>query len=155
MPSFLLDISHHNSLKYKVGRSFCSSYRHNVQNLERPWYGPWCQVLTDLTERFDNMIVIPQFPLWHIPREDEKEDEKEISDSGVDGVDELDCLQMDEDNGSEHGDGDGVGNITADSIVTVADGNAAELFPDFVIIHLLAKHLPANHPHFRRLTHQE
>jgi hypothetical protein len=95
------------------------------------------------------MIVIPQFPLWHIPREDEQE----TSDSGVDGVDELDCLQMDKDNGSEHG--NGVGNITVDSIITVADGNAVELFPDFVVIHLLAKHLPANHPHFRRLTHQE
>jgi hypothetical protein len=155
MPSFLPDVSHHNSTKYKLGRSFCSSYRHNIRNLERPWYGLWCQVLTDLTEGFDSMIVVPQFPLWYIPH-----DEEEDNDSDVDGMDELDLFRLDADErNSEHGDEDGIGNTTTDSVGTIPDGSAADLYPDFFIIHLLAKYLPVVHPHFSRLggvviTHQ-
>ena len=46
----------------------------------------------------------------------------------------------------------GIGNTTTDSVGTIPDGSAAELYPDFVIIHLLAKSLPVNHPHFNRLS---
>jgi hypothetical protein len=91
MPPFLPDVSHHNSTKYKLGRSFCLSYRHNIRNHEHPWYGLWCQVFTDLTEEFENMIIIPKFPLWHILHYDDS-DEEEDNDSDVDGKDELDLF---------------------------------------------------------------
>src|SRR5882762_4030714 len=91
MPPFLATVSEHNSLKYAVGKSFCSSFRHNSHNLERPWYGPWCQVLTDLTQQFDNMVVVPQFPLWFI-QQDEDSDEEESGDNDPNGMDELNVI---------------------------------------------------------------
>jgi hypothetical protein len=105
------------------------------------------------------MIVVPQFPLWYIPFDDDSDEGGDYS-SDVGGVDELDLFRLDEDERcSEYGDEDGIGNTTTDSVGTIPDGSAAELYPDFVIIHLLAKSLPVNHPHFNRLgglviTHQ-
>lgn len=164
MPPFLPSISRHNPLKYAVGKSFCSSFRHNSRNIERPWYGPWCQVLTDLTEQFDNMIVVPQFPLWFLPQDDDS-DEEENSDTDMDSMDGRDYLLVSQRDGDEQSSEPGevddtdVGNITTDTVGTIAGSGAAELFPDFVIIHVLAKHLPVNHIRFTQLggvviTHQ-
>lgn len=157
MPQFLTTISEHKPSKYAVSKSLCSSFCHNPCNLQRPWYGPWCQVLTDLTEQFDNMIVIPQFPLWFIPEDDDSDsDEEESGDNDPDDIDELDLIgQKDEDEqDSERGDvGDDMdaGNVTTDSVGTISGSDVAELFPDFVILHVLGKSLPANHPQFTQL----
>ncbi|KIM73006.1 hypothetical protein PILCRDRAFT_15614 [Piloderma croceum F 1598] len=105
------------------------------------------------------MIVVLQFPLWYI-RHDDDSDEDEDNDSDVDSMDELDLFRLDADEqNSEHGDEDGIGNTTTDSVGMIPDGSAADLYPDFVIIHLLAKSLPVVHPHFSHLggvviTHQ-
>lgn len=157
---FLTDISHHNTLKFQLSKSFCSSFRFNPRNLERPWYGLWCQILTDLVDKFDNMIVVPQFNLWVLPDEEDSDSEDE-GDAGArtvgdDSVDELDLFLPVRD-GDEADEPaveeceDEVGNTTTDSVRTMPDGAAANLFPDFAIIHLLARRLPPSHSRFLQL----
>ena len=153
MPPFLPSVSRHDTLKYSVGRSFCSSYRHNSRNLERPWYGLWCQVLTDLTEEFTNMIVVPQFPLWYIPEEDEAAVVEVDDDDSIDGMDLFRQRDPDEQDieAKEAEEDTEVGNTTTGSVGTIAGTDAAELIPDFVILHLRAEKLPANHARFKQL----
>jgi hypothetical protein len=109
------------------------------------------------------MIVVPQFPLWFIPQDDDS-DEEEGDENDPDGIDELDVIgqrdgdEQDSEQGEVEGE-DEVGNITTDSVGTIVGSDTAELLPDFVILHFLAKHLPVNHPRFSQLggmaiTHQ-
>jgi hypothetical protein len=79
-------VSQHNALKSKLSQSYCASYRWNERNLERPWYGLWTVTLGHLTETFDNMVVIPQYPLWYIP--DEEDGDEKASVEGDDFSDE-------------------------------------------------------------------
>jgi hypothetical protein len=156
MPPFLPN-GNHNTLKYQVAKSFCSSYRYNPRNIERVWYGPWCQVLSDLVEEFDNMVVIPQFPLWFIPGDEEPDESDDAPATDDESLDELDCFRAIPDEWDEderhikRKDLDLIADITTDSIGTLPGSNVAELFPDFAIVHLLAKRLPQGHPHFKRL----
>ena len=45
----------------------------------------------DLTQQFNNMIVVPQFPLWFIPQDDNP-DEEEGDENDPNGIDELDVI---------------------------------------------------------------
>lgn len=155
MPDFLPT---RNTLKCQVAKSFCSSYRYNSRNLEGLWYGPWCQVLSDLVDHFNNLIVIPQFPMWFTPGDDESEESEDEQGSAGDDIDEMDLFVEERDHDEQdvehrelHQNETDIGNTTSDSIGTLADGTAAELFPDFAVIHLLAKRLPQGHPRFRSL----
>ena len=61
--------------------------------------------------------------------------------------------------GSEYENEENIGNATTDSVGMIPDGNVADLYPDFVTIHLLVKSLPVAHRHFSHLggvviTHQ-
>jgi hypothetical protein len=172
--SFPKTILRHDSRKVQISKSFCLSYRWNVRNLERLWYGHWNTTLLHLTESFENMIVVPQFPLWFRPEDEESdvEDDEGAASGRSDGEDELNLFLYEEerdpdehqsvvqdewkmDDDRETADASCLeleeANLTTDSLVTLP-GDAAELFPDFVIIHLLAKRLPRYHPRFERLS---
>jgi hypothetical protein len=85
-------------LKAQLSKSCCASYYWNPRNLERPWNLTLCQ----LTEGFDNMIVIPQYPLWYIPDGDSDGEEQSLGTGDrVDGIVE-DCDAVDQESkGSE------------------------------------------------------
>jgi hypothetical protein len=109
------------------------------------------------------MIVLPQFNLWVLSDDDDSDLEDQggggarlLEDDGVDGDDELDLflpvIDADEIDVPMMEDcTDEVGNTTTDSVHTIPDGAAANLFPDFAIIHLLARRLLPNHPRFLQL----
>jgi hypothetical protein len=111
-----------------------------------------------MVEQYDNMFVIPQFPMWFLPGQDDTESDDELlltaGDQGPD--DEMDVIPDECDEGEQDIkcndlDHDDIGNTTSSSMGTIPAGNAAELFPDFAIVHLLGKRLPEGHPHFERL----
>jgi hypothetical protein len=63
------------------------------------------------------MVVVPQFPL----------DERLLPHGEDADCDDVNCSFWEVD-------------LTTGSTITIPEGDAAERFPDFVIIHLLAKH---------------
>jgi hypothetical protein len=177
------------TLKAQLSKSYCASYKWNPRNLERPWYSLWLLTLTQLTERFDNMIVVPQYPLWYVPQEgDSDSDGEELSlHGGVEGtvkcssgvvqgfsdnddpdIDPLDLFQYPEERDPDErlspGQDDDTDcspdvDLSSGSMITIPEGEASERFPDFAIIHVLAKRLPARFPRFRdlaglQITHQ-
>jgi len=101
------------------------------------------------------MVVVPQFPLWFI-QQDEDSDEEESGDNDPNGMDELNVIgqrdgdEQDSKLGDVEGDAE-IGNITTDLVGTITGSDTAELLPDFILLHLLVKHLPANHPCFSQL----
>jgi hypothetical protein len=149
---YLQTISSHNRLKAKIAKSFCSSYHWNIRNQERPWYGLWALTLKDLMQPFDNLLVVPQYPLWFA-----YDDAEPLADSDDDGIDELDMFREERDGDEEEVNGEANTSwvdegLSTDSMTTVPDGNAPQLFPDFIILHFLAKHLPLGHPRFQHLA---
>jgi hypothetical protein len=147
-----------------IARSFAASYLWNRRNLEGPWYGRSDQVWHNLTSPFPNMIVVPQYPLWLSEQEldEEADEEDEASDEASDGSEETDvdeavtrndladqqpvlCVESDDHDCVE-------ADITEDSLITIPEHNAAELFPDFVILHFRTKPLRPNHPRFVQLA---
>jgi hypothetical protein len=117
------------------------------------------------------MVVVPQFPLWFRADDEDSDVEETLANSD----DEMDLFLYPEERDADEQDAELGGSVdelendvnsscadadvTTDSMVTVPDGNAADLFPDFVVIHLLAKRLPMHHPRFTplsgiQITHQ-
>jgi hypothetical protein len=154
-------------LKARIARSFAASYRWNVRNLEGHWYGRSDQIWQDLTSPFPDMIVVPQYPLW-LTHGDQDTADEEGDGEGDDDCDE----EMDSDEESsrqprdrpapddpaislEPGDDDEncvEVNTTEDSVVTLPERNAAELLPDFVILHFRMQPLRPDHPRFLQLA---
>ena len=75
------------SLKGRLMKSACSSFRYNPRNMENPWYGLWTIELLKLVESFENIIIAPQYALWYtLP--DEEPDIESIEDVDEDVVSE-------------------------------------------------------------------
>jgi len=109
------------------------------------------------------MIVVPQYPLWLAGDSEDKDDE---------GVDERDTDNDEERDADEkvarqneladsqpvirvEPDDDDQNCVeaeaTEDSLITIPEPNSAELFPDFVILHLRFRPLRPDHPRFYNL----
>jgi hypothetical protein len=165
------------SPKARIARSFAASYRYNSRNIEGPWYGRSAQVWHDLIKDFDNMIVVPQYPLWLTTEDAEGAADEESNEGDAEDEDEIDEDEIDEDETLsrlsiadqpeiriEPDDDSELENcvqidITEDSIRTLPEHNAAQLFPDFVILHLRVRTLRPDHPRFlqragMRVTHE-
>ena len=124
-----------------------------------------------MTEPFNNIIVVPQYALWFTLPEEEPEyeeidedaavsasevsDDDDESDDEVDykleeSDDELDCF-IDKDESTEPLKNDNPSvchrleqdpnTSVTESLITIPDGSAPQLTPDFAFLHILAKEL--------------
>ncbi len=156
-------------LKARIARSFAASYQWNVRNLEGHWYGRSAQVWHDLASHFPDTIVVPQYPLW-LTHEDQDninedgEDERDNEDEEIDSDEEAirDLRQHENRQATDRptihlepdDDDQNCGEIdtTEDSLITLPEPNAAELLPDFVILHFRLRPLQPEHPRFLQLA---
>jgi hypothetical protein len=152
-------------LKARIARSFAASYQWNVRNLEGHWYARSAQVWHDLTSHFPDTILVPQYPLWLT-----HEDQDSVNEDGEEGDNEDEEIDSDEEavrktdmqliTGHptirlEPDDDDqncGEVDTTEDSLITLPEPNAAELLPDFVILHFRLRPLQPDHPRFLQLA---
>src|SRR6266704_1778184 len=130
----------------QIARSFAASYRWNSHNVEGHWYGRSNQVWHDLVKDLPNMIVVPQYPLWYICEDEHMVDGEGVDEDGSKDRDsdevevrELEIpptpgqtlikLEPDDDQNC------GQEEFLEDTMFTIPEYSAAELFPDFVILH--------------------
>jgi hypothetical protein len=168
------------SFKGRLMKSACSSFRYNPRNMENPWYGLWTLELLKLTQSFNNIVLIPQYALWYTLPELESDvesieeiDEDDISEDGEqdEGSDENNAesdssddeinLFKDPDESGEaiRVEDSEVPDIErdpdtslAESLLTIPDGSAPHVIPDFVALHIRAEKLnfPSKARHKRR-----
>jgi hypothetical protein len=107
-----------------MGRAILFAYSRtsNPRNIESPWYAVWDRVLADLIADQSRLFVVPQLLLWYIdPIPDPR----------------------DRDNSEDVGDDEDVGNVTIESIpsiaTTVPEKSAQERTPDFAIVRTMTR----------------
>jgi hypothetical protein len=160
-------------------KSACGSFRYNQRNMENPWYGLWTLELLKLTQSFNNIVIIPQYALWYTLPEEESDiesvedvDEDDVSEGGEDkngdendhesdsSDDEINLFKdLDESAEAIKVEDPEILNIErdpdtslAESLLTIPDGSAPQVIPDFVALHIRAEKLkfPSKARHRRR-----
>jgi hypothetical protein len=146
--------------------------------MENPWYSLWTLELLKLTQSFNNIVIVPEYVLWYTLPEEESEiesiedvDEDNISEGGEDedgdddhksdsSDDEINLFKdPDESTEAIRVDDPEILNIERDPdtslaelLLTILDGSAPQVIPDFVALHIRAKKLkfPSKAHHRRR-----
>ncbi len=133
-----MDFEPHTQDKLRIAKAMGTSKRCNTRNLECPSYALFSLWLQEVVRDRPNLVVVPQYNLWYETGQFNAQDELAPDDGDDEDEAELENPLAD---------------LSTDSTRTLALMREliSERFPDFVVLHIMAQPVPANHPRFALL----